>query len=135
MGLGRHRPRGRLTWPSLTTMVPGGYRNDWTSCHACHAPIAISTTPTHWPTVPRRSTSRIPTRIPNTVQLYERLRDTSRSISTVVDSARGGSDSRRFASAASPVSCELCDSDLDLVKGDIAQAPRRDDLQTIYHDV
>src|SRR3954467_7727635 len=38
-------------------------------------------------------------------------------------------------SRSTPVVCELSDAGLDLIEGDMTQAPRSDDLLTIYHDV
>src|SRR6185503_1715740 len=83
---------------------------------------------------------RAPPMIPPIVQVIQRWRDTSSSISTVSSGERLGSSWRNgdcfspdFLSR--PVSGELADAGLDLVEGDMAETSSRDDLLTIYHDV
>src|SRR6516225_5760196 len=95
--------------------------NDCASCQPRNSPMPISTTPVHLPTVPSCKINKIPTTIPNTVQLTQRLRVTSSSISSGPD-PRGVSVGC-FASAvgASPAVRELGDSGLDLGKGDMGK--------------
>src|SRR5262245_3351906 len=89
--------------------------------------------------------------MPNTVQLAEHYRDTSSSISSAPQrplrsrafstSFRGAlsPEARRSAvsgaSLVMPGSREVSDAGLDLIKDDIAEPARGDDLLTIYHDV
>src|ERR1041384_8142509 len=97
-------------------------------------------------TVPSFQTSSAPTTRPKMVQPAERWRDTSSSISSgarrparsrALSESLGdavASPSRAGGSGASvmPVAREFSDTGLDLVKGDMTQPPRGDDLLTIY---
>src|SRR5678815_5168974 len=98
--------------------------NDITSWYARKRPIAIRTQPAHTPTVPSFQTSNAPPITPPIAHAIWRCRETSSSIST-------GPCGSFAASSVSPrLAAELADAGLDLVEGDIAKAPCRDDVLT-----
>src|SRR5262245_30835005 len=95
-------------------------------------------------TVPSFQIRSAPRMIPRIIHVIERWRETSRSISTApmatpARSLRFSGFSRAAAASAgsgtSPLARELSDTGLDLIKGDITEPARCDDLLTIYHDV
>src|SRR3984885_5342364 len=72
----------------------------------------------------------MPNAVPKIAQLSWRWRDGSSSTEISPRGVEGVA-----ASSADPVVGEVSDTDLDLVELDIAEAARRNDFQTIYHDV
>src|SRR4051794_23518977 len=104
--------------------------------------------PPHTPTVPSFQIRSPPTTIPKIVQLIERWRETSSSISIRsrrlsarfspspgADGWPSSGEGSATTSGASPGSRDVSDAGLDLIKGDMAEPARGDDLLTIYHDV
>src|SRR6185295_9873114 len=108
--------------------------------------------PTQTPTVPRPWIRRPPPTTPNRHQPAGRCHEASRpmwvgrsGLPARSPRASPGSPAEvaglapAVAAGASsvtlPVPGEVSDTGLDLVEGDMAQAPRCDDLLTIYHDV